>query len=64
MYAPIFNGCGMQTEEAYSSGHLALSNIVTSMCSNVRPISPELVLFLDFWVSNIPRSFCFTLDWI
>ena len=31
----------------------------------LRPISPELVLFLDFWVSNIPRYFCFcilTLD--
>ena len=25
----------------------------------LRPISPELVLFLDFWVSNIPRYFCF-----
>ena len=24
-----------------------------------RPISPEHVLFLDFWVSNIPRYFCF-----
>ena len=24
-----------------------------------RPTSPELVLFLDFWVSNIPRYFCF-----
>ena len=24
-----------------------------------RPISPELVLFSDFWVSNIPRYFCF-----
>ena len=24
-----------------------------------RPISPELVMFLDFWVSNIPRYFCF-----
>ena len=23
-----------------------------------RPISPELVLFPDFWVSNIPRYFC------
>ena len=28
----------------------------------LRPISPELVLFLDFWVSNIPRYFCFCLD--
>ena len=25
----------------------------------LRPISPELVFFLDFWVSNIPRCFCF-----
>ena len=25
----------------------------------LRPISPELVLFADFWVSNIPRYFCF-----
>ena len=24
----------------------------------LRPISPELVLFPDFWVSNIPRYFC------
>ena len=28
----------------------------------LRPISPELVLFLDFWVSNIPRYFCFCLQ--
>ena len=30
----------------------------------LRPISPELVLFLDFWVSNIPRYmyFCFCFD--
>ena len=27
----------------------------------LRPISPELVLFPDFWVSNIPRYFCFSL---
>ena len=26
----------------------------------MRPISPELVLFLDFWVSNIPRYLYFT----
>ena len=25
----------------------------------LRPISPELVLFPDFWVWNIPRYFCF-----
>ena len=28
----------------------------------LRPISPELVLFLDFWVSNFPRYFCFCFD--
>ena len=27
----------------------------------LRLISPELVLFLDFWVSNIPRYVCFCL---
>ena len=27
-----------------------------------RPISPELVLFLDFWDSNIPWYFCFALE--
>ena len=25
----------------------------------LRPMSPELVLLPDFWVSNIPRWFCF-----
>ena len=25
----------------------------------LRPMFPELVLFPDFWVSNIPRCFCF-----
>ena len=29
-----------------------------------RPISPELVLFLDFWVSNIPRYFCFRFHFL
>ena len=27
----------------------------------LRPMSPELVLFPDFWVLNIPRYFCFCL---
>ena len=27
----------------------------------LRPISPDLVLSPDFWVSNIPRYFCFCL---
>ena len=29
------HGCGMQTEDAYSSGHLVLSHFGTCMCSNV-----------------------------
>ena len=55
----------MPTENAYSSGHLVLSQFGACKCSYVetvlmlRPISPELVLFPVFWVSNIPRYFCF-----
>ena len=33
--------------------------IGTCMCFNVETNLPELVLFLDFWVSNIPRYFSF-----
>ena len=29
----------------------------------LRPISPELVLFPDFWVSDVPRYFCFCSIW-
>ena len=29
------NGCGMPTEDVYSSGHLVLSHFGTSVCSNV-----------------------------
>ena len=31
----ICNGCGIPTEEAYSSGHLVMSHFGTCMCSNV-----------------------------
>ena len=37
----------------------------TSGLENVlmlRPMSPELVFFPDFWVSNIPRYFCFCFN--
>ena len=45
-------------------GHLLIRTpspvpFVTCKCSNVTPISPELVLCPDFWVSNIPGYFCF-----
>ena len=55
-------GCGMPTDDAYSSGHLVLSHLRTCMCSKVKPISHELVLFPDFWVLNIPQYFCFALN--
>ena len=37
-----------------SSPTLGLASVLM-----LRPISPELVLYPDFWVSNIPRYFCF-----
>ena len=55
----ICNGCGMPTEDAYSSGHLVLSHFGTCKCSNVETNISWTCLFLDFWVSNIPRYFCF-----
>ena len=30
----ICNGCGMPTRDAYSSGHMVLSNFGTCLCSN------------------------------
>ena len=56
----ICNGCGMPTEDAYSSGHLILSPFGRACVLMSRPISPELVLFPDFWTLNIPRYFCLT----
>ena len=44
----ICNGCGMPTEDAYSSGQLVLTNLGTCMCSNVETKTPELVLSPDF----------------
>ena len=51
--------CGIPTEEAYSSGHLVLSHFGTCKCSNGETNLSEFVLFPEFWVSNIPRYFCF-----
>ena len=59
----ICNGCGMPTEDAYSSGHLVLSHFGTCMCSNVEtnlswtclvsgPLKfehPSVLLFCFFW---------------
>ena len=43
--------------DTWSCPTLGLASVLMS-----RPISPELVLFPDFWVSNIPRSFSFLLE--
>ena len=40
--------------DTWSSPTLGLASVLM-----LRPITPELVLFPDFWVSNIPRYFCF-----
>ena len=51
----------MPTEDTYS-GHLDLSHVGSCKRSNLETISPELVLFPDFWVLNVPRYFCFSLN--
>ena len=47
----ICDGCGMQTEDAYSSGPLVLSHFGTCMCSNV-----ETNLS---WTCLVSGLFCF-----
>ena len=62
----IYNGCGMPTEDAYSSGHLVLSHVWTCMWSNIETnlscsclVScllslehPSVLLFCFEWVST------------
>ena len=57
----ICSGCGMPLEDAYSSVHLVLPTLGLASVLMLKPIFPELVLFPDFWVSNIPRYFSFLL---
>ena len=47
----ICNGCGMPTEDAYSSGHLVLSHFGTCMCSNVETNLSWTCLVSGLWVS-------------
>ena len=60
----ICNGCSMPTENAYSSEHVVLSHFGTLSVHMVRSISLELVLCLEFRVSNINNYwyFCFALN--
>ena len=52
----------MPTEDAYSSGHLALSHFGNCKCSNI-DTNLELDLFSDFWVSNI-HMYIGTTTWL
>ena len=58
----ICNECGMPTEDAYYSGHLALSHFGTCICSNVETNLSWTCLVSDFRVSHIPRYFCFAFE--
>ena len=52
----------MPTEDAYSSGHLILSNFGTCKCSNVETNLSWTCLVSGLWVSKIPRYFCFACN--
>ena len=58
-----WNGCGWQTEDAYSSGHLVLSHLGLAFVLMLRPFFPELVMSTDLLSFEHPSVllFCFTL---
>ena len=75
----ICNGCGMPTEDAYSSGHLVLSHFGTCVCSDVetnlswaRLVSglmnfehPSVLLFCFELTTESGRLFhMFTTRWV
>ena len=41
------NGCGMPTDDAYSSGHLVLYHFGTGSVLMLRPFSSEVMIFPD-----------------
>ena len=54
----ICDGRSVPTEDAYSPDSWSCPTLGLASVLMLRPISPELVMFPDFWVSNIPRYFC------
>ena len=66
-YYLIARGCHRTFAAGAACQHRTLTPPDTWSCPTselagvlmLRPISPELVLFPDFWVSNIPPYFCF-----
>ena len=73
----ICNGCGMPTEDAYSSGHLVLSHFGTCKCSNVETNTswtclvsgllsfehPSLLLLLLFIKFRCFHRTCIKINW-
>ena len=55
------NGCGLPTEDAYSSGHLVLSHLGLAFVLLLRPFFPELVMSTDLMSFEHPSVllFCF-----
>ena len=51
----------MKTEDGYSSGHLVLSRLGPTFVLMLRPFSPDLVMFSETQISNIPWYFYFIL---
>ena len=59
---PVCNGCGMPTEDAYSSGHLVLSHFWTCMCSNVETNLSWICLVSGFLNFEHPSVFLFCFE--
>ena len=55
------NGCGMPTEDAYSSGHLVLSHFGTCKCSNVETNISWTCLVSRLWSFEHPSVLLFLL---
>ena len=58
----LCNGCGMPTEDAYSSGHLVLSHLGTCMCSNAETNLSWTCLVSGLLNFEHPWYFSFGLD--
>ena len=55
------NGCGLPTEDAYSSGHLVLSHLGLAFVLMLRPFFPELVMSTDLLSLERPSVLLFCL---
>ena len=53
------NGCGLPTEDAYSSGHLVLSYLGLAFVLVLRPFFPELVMSTDLMSFEHPSVLLF-----